>query len=71
MYWALQNLKDSENKQKVSHNNSILGAATVYSGTLFCLATRRPNTLQLADPFRIALKLMKGIRTAPRYVVQI
>jgi DNA primase large subunit len=30
MYWTLQNLKDSENKQEILHFGSIFSAATVY-----------------------------------------
>jgi ATP adenylyltransferase/5',5'''-P-1,P-4-tetraphosphate phosphorylase II len=29
MYWTLQNLKDSENKQSILHYGSIFSAATV------------------------------------------
>jgi hypothetical protein len=30
MYWTLQNLKDSENKQYILHYGSIFSAATVH-----------------------------------------
>jgi hypothetical protein len=30
MYWTLQNLKDSENKQEILHCSSIFSAATVH-----------------------------------------
>jgi hypothetical protein len=33
MYWTLQNLKDSENKQQILHCGSILSAAAVYKET--------------------------------------
>jgi hypothetical protein len=35
MYWTLQNLQDSENKQYILHYSSIFSAATVY-GRILC-----------------------------------
>jgi hypothetical protein len=31
MYWTLENLKDSENKQQMLHYGSIFSAATVHN----------------------------------------
>jgi hypothetical protein len=54
MYWSIQSLKGSENKQEILHYGSIFSAATVYGQRPQLWTMWTPNIVNLVETKTLA-----------------